>query len=120
MNKPHDDVLKFIEKFHDNRDVFLYGQCYYFALILRRRFKSFYAANIVYNQIENHFACRIDGIVYDVTGVINGGDWEYWSMYRIAEPLDAARVYRDCIWQIDPEEWNLLDEDLRKHPWQYE
>ena len=98
------DVIRFIGRFTDNGkrteviDAFMNGCCYWFALILERRFTYFYDATIVYDQIDNHFGCEIDGEVYDITGVVTGErQWVSWrSVYKSDANL-AEYIRRDCI-----------------------
>ena len=104
------EVLKFISHFTYNgkyRQViesFACGNCYWFAFILEERFKVG-DTYIVYDDIENHFGCYIDGRVYDITGDITDKyGWLRWDeMYNI-DPVHYKRVHRDCILQIESED----------------
>lgn len=52
----------------------------------------------MYDQVENHFGCRIGDIVYDITGdVTNKYKWETWGSVRREDELLAKRINRDCI-----------------------
>ena len=127
------DVEEFITYFDGTQDNFLYGNCYWFATILKARFQNFYPdVDIVYNQIDNHFAVMIapDSIVaflFDASGYIgrywedgyDNSHWQRWDTYRTIEPLDAARVYRDCVWHMSEEEWERLPLKIKEKPWIY-
>lgn len=77
------EVLMFIGRFStDGNDIrrevvecFTRGCCYWFAYILRARF----GGEIMVDYVANHFGCRIDGEVYDITGqVTDTYKWERW------------------------------------------
>ena len=96
-------ILRFIEGFHDrgNRaqviETFTCGYCYWFAAILAARFADYYPI-IVYDEIENHFGCAIDGKVYDITGDIsNSYNWIAWKDLVKKDQSLALRIYKDCI-----------------------
>ena len=91
------DVLTFIKHFGETQDTFLYGCCYWFAEILRKRFR----AKIYYNQVQNHFASCIKGHFYDVSGEICGDGYMSWDQYKSYDPLDYQRIVRDCINKIE-------------------
>lgn len=71
MNKTSDEVISFINKFksYNKSNVlektFLEGYCYYFALILKERFKE---GKILYDKVENHFMFKYKNKLYDITG----------------------------------------------------
>lgn len=98
------EIGKTVEKFIKNftqfgkqvRECFTQGNCYYFALILKDRFNG----DIMYNEIEGHFACRIKRKLYDITGCCDNlyvGDWISWENYKIVEPNRSKGIIRDCI-----------------------
>ena len=95
-----DKVLNFINDFtKGNRiiiDTFLNGYCYYFSVILLERF----GGELYYLPIDNHFIVRIDKVFYDVTGIFDvGGKISYrWCDFVQEEPLEAARIIKDCIY----------------------
>lgn len=99
-------VMKFIARFTNNGnrqeviDTFSCGCCYWFADILWNRF-TFDAeeCTVLYDPIANHWACQIDGIVYDITGVITSDEyrWEPWVEFQYKDALLTKRLYRDCI-----------------------
>ena len=124
------EIEKFIWNFDGTQESFLNGNCYWFARILKERFWLFYDVDIAYNQIENHFAMVVaihyddettGRFLFDALGLIDpmveGDGWEIWSEYCQHEPLDAARVYRDCIWKMPEEEWLKLKPLYREKPW---
>ena len=98
------DVLSFIGRFSTDGqsvrsevvDAFTRGGCWWFAYILKSRFEREYPCEIVVDYVANHFACRINGSVYDITGNrTDGGEWQAW-----ADCSDAAlkeRITADCI-----------------------
>lgn len=48
-------------------ECFTNGCCYWFAVILRQRFKG----KIVYDPVIGYFACKIGDAVYDIRGNID-------------------------------------------------
>ena len=96
-------VEKFINKFKylnpsAAEDLFLYGDCYYFAIILKERFPE---AIIKYMVIKNHFIADIDGRLYDIRGditdIINEDYIIEWSDMELYDELVYQRIIRDCI-----------------------
>lgn len=76
--------------------------CYYFARILKMRFKG----EIWYDLVEGHFLFRSYDNFYDWTGL----RYEYqfdkpetmenlvkWSDYKTIDPVHYARIVRDVI-----------------------
>ena len=110
FSDPTDKVLDFIShftfkgKYQQVIDSFTCGNCYWFAFILNHRFDT-YNTFIVYDNIENHFGCYIEGKVYDITGDITDKyGWLCWDeMYNI-DPAHYKRILRDCVLQINPED----------------
>ena len=106
----HETVINFINHFTDrgNRpqviDTFTNGYCYWFAEILYCGFllnKNTKECKIVYDPLINHFACQINGKIYDIRGDITMDlkySWEDWSEYELLNELETARIYRDCIY----------------------
>ena len=97
------DVLGFIGRFSTDgkkereqvRDAFLFGCCYWFAFILKTRFEREYPCQIVVDYVQNHFACRINGCIYDITGLRRDGAWEFWD--DCADEVLKERITADCI-----------------------
>lgn len=102
-------ILKFIKNFQNEGTVktFTEGCCYWFALILFERFnmernKEKNACRLMYNQIYGHFACEINGELFDITGQIEQtGEWEPWADWFLKEPVYRETVVRDCILKIE-------------------
>lgn len=101
---PAPDVLMFIGRFSTNGwgtrqevvEAFTCGCCFWFAYILAARFGQQYGAEIVTDYIVNHFATRIGGRVYDITGdVTDAGTWEPWAECNDARLRE--RITQDCI-----------------------
>lgn len=101
---PAPDVLMFIGRFSTNgwetrREVveaFTCGCCFWFAYILAARFGQQYGAEIVTDYIAKHFAARIGGRVYDITGdVTDAGTWEPWA--ECGDARLRERIAQDCI-----------------------
>ena len=95
-----DQVIEFINNFKKGfdkkaiEDCFSFGNCYWFAKILQLRF----GGNIYYSPVENHFITRINYNNYDINGEYRPTEFFYeWDNYQRIEPLDSARVIRDCI-----------------------
>ena len=92
-------VMHFIDRFTDNGrnqaviDTFAKGCCYWFAEILRQRFPS---GQIVYDPVENHFACRISGKTYDVTGETDD-HYRFVSWADYPDATEKRRIIRQCI-----------------------
>lgn len=102
----HPAVMEFIARFTNNGyrqeviDTFSCGCCYWFADILWNRFTlEAEECTVLYDPIINHWACQIDGIVYDITGVITSDEyqWEPWVEFQYKDELLTKRLYRDCI-----------------------
>ena len=120
------DIIKFIKLFHsplaEVQGTFKGGECYWFAKILYDRFSpQYYDTNIYYNPIENHFATKIQGTLYDVGGKINDKEkkyqWIKWENFIATDPLESARIFRDCVFKIQPEEWEKLPSRFKDDPW---
>lgn len=97
-------ILDFIRQFRDlgAENTFSNGMCYYFTIILRRRFGSSNCP-IMYDQVANHFATEIEGRIYDITGDITDNPeyhWERWSDVKKQDPALAKIIRRDCILKI--------------------
>lgn len=92
------EVLEFIKSFSKAKSTFLFGCCYWFAVILRERFEG---SQIVYFPVENHFATQICGRIYDASGDITD---EYldakaipWSKMREYDELQYERIVKYCV-----------------------
>ena len=93
-------ILDFIEKFkfiHNKvlEYVFTSGNCYYFAVIMKERFKR---GEIYYLPIENHFVWKYDGVYYDIQGEYGTCEKAYnWELYKKEDPVHSKKIERDCI-----------------------
>lgn len=98
-----EEILDFIKNFQNEGTIktFTEGCCYWFACILNGW--AFMSADnneckIMYNQIDGHFACDINGDLYDVTGEIERTEnWVPWVSWCLTEPVYRNVVIRDCI-----------------------
>lgn len=87
-------------KLEEVKCVFETGCCFWFASILYIRFKDEYGAEIVYDPILNHFACRINKRIYDITGDITDEiiyGWHSWDEYSELDELETSRIVKYCI-----------------------
>ena len=97
-----DRVLAFIGKFSLGRDCFLYGCCYWFAVILLTRFRDFDGETVLmYNMVENHFAAKIDGVLYDASGAISEKDFFPFSYLKEIDSLLYSRIVKDCVLMME-------------------
>ncbi len=89
------EIEEFINRRFQNKDNWLSGNCYYFALILKERFNG----EIYYDPIDGHFMCLIDGFFYDWTGKLNIEKERLieWSTYSAADCLHYLHIKEDCI-----------------------
>lgn len=97
INFKSENILQFIKKFSDFGpqvvDCFTKGNCYWFARILAIEFMG----TTYYDPIVGHFATKIDGVLYDITGVVeNTSDFVSLEEIRKDELL-WARLKRDCV-----------------------
>ena len=81
---------------------FLDENCYYFARILKARFKG----EIWYDLVDCHFVFRHDDNFYDYFGRISKYDLSEpgtmnnmvkWSEYKKIDPIHYKRIMRDVI-----------------------
>lgn len=92
-------VLKFVNRFTlgATRDsvieCFTSGCCWWFAHILCERFNG----EMVYDEIDGHFGCEINGHIYDVTGCVDDTFRKtYWSVFVEREPNLSVRILKRC------------------------
>ena len=109
---PDHDVEKFIYNFFQRspqpevcRDLFLHGNCYWFAVILKERFRN-RLPTIWYDNINNHFYVEMRKVLYDARGAfrpthqltIDEYDAFYiWEDYKKFDRLHASRITEQCI-----------------------
>ena len=104
MIKTKRDLIEdYIQQFRqfgtDVVDCFSNGMCYQFMVILRKRFGPF-CTTPVYDEVMNHFATKIDGRIYDITGDITDDPkykWERWTTVRSRDWRHTERILRDCV-----------------------
>ena len=97
INFTSENILRFIKKFSDfgNQVVecFTKGNCFWFAMVLAVEF----AGEIYYDPIVGHFATMINGVLYDITGVVKNTN-DFMSLEEIRkDELLWARLQRDCV-----------------------
>ena len=97
INFTSENILRFIKRFSDfgNQVVecFTKGNCFWFAMVLAMEF----AGEIYYDPIVGHFATMIDGVMYDITGVVENTS-DFVSLEEICkDELLWARLQRDCV-----------------------
>ena len=82
------EILNFISNIRNShpliKDIFLYGSCLNFFLIL----KSVYPNAIPYYNID-HVITKIDDTYYDITGVVNSKGYDLLTAY-----YDKKGTYR--------------------------
>lgn len=98
-------------------ECFTQGCCYWFAVILKERFSG----KIVYEPVIKHFACEIDGHIYDITGdcdatygpqFMNWADWDSYEINEDGSPSDARQeIINHCILKYNDD---LNDEYLKE------
>jgi hypothetical protein len=78
-------------------ECFTEGCCFWFASCLFERFSD-YDPTIMYDVVTNHFGCKIEGRVYDITGdVTDQYNWEIWYKAYWDDSERGERIFRDCI-----------------------
>jgi hypothetical protein len=111
---PAKEVENFINRFFartqfadpiTSRHIFLYGNCYWFAVILKERFKT-YLPTIWYDSLNNHFYTCICGILYDANGAFipehnltidEYNSFYIWEDYKKFDRTHANRITKQCI-----------------------
>ena len=91
------EVLQFIKRFELGKDCFLYGCCFWFAQILIARFKKEAECELMYHTAENHFAVRIEGTLYDVSGVVPENGFIPFKKLKTIDSLLYKQINHDCI-----------------------
>ena len=97
------DVLAFIDNFKRGFDkeylekVFMNGNCYHFALILKELFNG----SIYYDGYLGHFITKIDSKYYDIKGETTSySNVVYdWKTMSDLEPNLYDRVLNDCVYR---------------------
>lgn len=86
-------ILQFIVAFEEMRDGFLNGKCYWFAKILETEF----GGTLYYDDIMNHWATMIDGVLYDASGEISAKGFMLWSEMEAFDKAHYERLKEYCI-----------------------
>lgn len=99
-----DEFIEDFKQFDKNKEVtrtFSNGYCYWFAHILFYRFKN-YDPKIVYYEVGKHFAVKIYGHIFDITGDITLKNlfFEDWEEYQKNNPEEAKVIYNTMINKI--------------------
>lgn len=104
MYPSESEILDFIENFKIKSpsiltEIFSYGYCYYFAVMLKERF----GGSIYYDTEKVHFALRVGDHLYDITGRITDTNtcWYDWEAYKRNNDVDL--IVRTCIYKLDTE-----------------
>lgn len=100
------DILDFISRrfpiTEGDTGHWMSGNCYYFALILKSRFKG----EIWYDRVAGHFLFRRGDYFFDWTGLRNEYDFSKpetvdclvkWPDYKKIDPAHYDRIVRDVI-----------------------
>lgn len=96
-------VEKFVENFKKGfdkktvEDIFLNGNCFHFALIL----KEMYDGEIVYDPHTQHFLTNVKGNYYDITGHVPEPMDEYlWDDMEDIDNNEYELVKETCIYKM--------------------
>ena len=97
INFTSETILQFIKKFSNFGtqvlECFTEGNCFWFAIILAMEFDGV----IYYDPIVGHFATMVDGVIYDITGVVENTS-DFISLEEIRkDELLWVRLQRDCV-----------------------
>lgn len=93
------EVLQFIKNFkfaHKEQleHIFMSGNCYYFAVILKDKFNG----QIYYLPNKNHFICKINNEYYDITGNASMNETPIeWNTFIHKYPKEYIKIKRNCI-----------------------
>lgn len=94
------EIRKFIYNRFPYDSNWLDKNCYYFAIILKKRFPE---ATIVYDVSDGHFLVRIEDIYFDWMGdhdfskEIQEKYFIEWDKFDEYDSLQKQRIIRDCI-----------------------
>ena len=92
------EILEFIKRRFHNRDLWLNGNCYYFAKILETRF----GLQIVYCPLPGHFMARdiTSGLFYDWLGSHTEDEispYYVWDELKAEEPGLYRTIVEGCV-----------------------
>ena len=97
-----DKIEEFIKRRFSQKDNWMEQNCYYFARILKMRFKG----EIWYDLVDGHFLFRYFDKFYDWSGWREEYDFDKtetvenlvkWSDYKRIDPIHYNRIVRDVI-----------------------
>ena len=89
------EVLEFINRRFKDDCNWLNGNCYYFSIILKERFKG---GEIVYDQISGHFMYLYNNALYDYSGKVTCDNYMALKEIESDDPLLYSYLESDCIW----------------------
>lgn len=97
IENKQDIILDFIKQFRDlgAENCFNNGMCYWFTYILKNRFMDEHC-HAMYDEVNNHFGCEINGVVYDINGIAPSSNWRPWCEMPTSDRLLYLRILRDC------------------------
>ena len=103
----NDDILGFIARrfpiTESDNDHWMTTNCYYFARILKSRFKG----ELWYDLVDGHFLFKRGDYFFDWSGIRTQYDLDKpetvdnlvrWSDYKKIDPTHYDRICRDVIW----------------------
>lgn len=93
-----DEVVEFIRRRFKNKDRWMDGNCYFFAVILKERFKHLH---IVYCPVPGHFMAHNlqTNTFYDFLGqhsITEAQPYYNWETLKTEEPSLYNRIRHDC------------------------
>ena len=94
------EILDFIngfKKFNKEAIETTFTNGYWFAFILSERFNG----EIVMDIYGEHFMCKINDQLYDITGKIECNKVKVFEEYKYEDPLHYKRLLRDCVYKKD-------------------
>lgn len=94
------EILEFIRRRFSERERWIEGNCYYFAVILQERFKHTYMGFIWYDVVWGHFVYgNMDEGFYDQRGRYEreGMKMELWNDMKYVDESRRKRIYKGCI-----------------------
>ena len=94
-------IERFIARFRGSEtapyieEQFMNGCCYWFAFVLYTRFSG---SKIMYSDHQNHFATKINGVLYDIRGAVSDPeDYVPWEDFKSIDSSHTANLVRNCI-----------------------
>ena len=95
MNEIEDFIEGFKKKHkYELEDTFLNGYCYWFTIMLIKRFRG----EIWFNEYTCHFAAYINGDLYDISGKLPSKDgWTTWEKFQLEHHYEAVQIERYIV-----------------------